>query len=127
MDKSKYKERLSRVIQQYLTDYNVSRTVFAEEIGVERDAVDKWVRGASFPRLSNLKVLEEFFDIELIPRYAFYKGEELLAIGTVEEIAKATGKTYERIRWFTFPSAYEHKLKHRYKENIYHLVDLGAD
>ncbi|MGM9923461.1 MAG: hypothetical protein ACI35R_04355 [Bacillus sp. (in: firmicutes)] len=36
--------------------------------------------------------------------YALYKGEDLLADGTIEEISEQTGKTVDHIRFMTFPT-----------------------
>ncbi len=44
--------------------------------------------------------------------YALYKGEQNLADGTLAEIAMKTGKTYNTLKWMTYPS--------------YNLIDLDA-
>lgn len=36
--------------------------------------------------------------------YAMYKGEEVLAMGTIEEIAQKMGITIETVRYMTSPS-----------------------
>ena len=40
--------------------------------------------------------------------YALYKGEENICDGTIPEIAEATGKTVQAVRYMTFP-AYERR------------------
>ena len=40
--------------------------------------------------------------------YALYKGDNFIAEGTIEEIAKETNKTEQFVRYMTFPS-YEAK------------------
>lgn len=42
--------------------------------------------------------------------YALYKGDELLADGTVYEISKNVNKSLRYIKWMTFPH-YEKRLK----------------
>ena len=39
--------------------------------------------------------------------YAVYKGEELLAIGTADELAELFGVTPKTIRWMTYPTNYK--------------------
>lgn len=43
--------------------------------------------------------------------YAFYDGEELLADGTLTEIAETLGKDPEVIRWYKTPSARKRNLR----------------
>ena len=38
-------------------------------------------------------------------RYALYKGEELLCIGTAAELASRLGVTVRTIRWYASPTA----------------------
>lgn len=44
--------------------------------------------------------------------YAIYKGEQNLADGTLAEIARKTGKTYNTLKWMTYPS-YKKRLQER--------------
>lgn len=37
--------------------------------------------------------------------FAMYKGEDLIAIGTLEEIADQTGKSLERVKYYRTPKA----------------------
>ena len=39
------------------------------------------------------------------PQYAVYKGDEFVALGTAEELAKKLGCKPDTIRWYTYPSA----------------------
>ena len=36
--------------------------------------------------------------------WALYKGDELISLGTVDEIAEETGKKFERLMFMTSPS-----------------------
>lgn len=57
--------------------------------------------------------------------YALYKGEQNLADGTLEEIARKTGKTYKSLKWMTYPS-YKRLIQQRiHKVGVLELVDLG--
>ena len=42
--------------------------------------------------------------------YALYKGEQLLADGTIYEISKKVSKSVRYIKWMTYPH-YEKRLK----------------
>ncbi|SFK95291.1 hypothetical protein [Salinicoccus halodurans] len=37
--------------------------------------------------------------------YAFYRGEEILATGTIAEIARTVGVKVETIKWYKYPSS----------------------
>lgn len=62
--------------------------------------------------------------------YALYKGEQNLADGTLTEIARKTGKTYNTLKWMTYPS-YKKRLQERSHRDrrggVLELVDLGAE
>ena len=42
--------------------------------------------------------------------YALYKGEDLLADGTIKEISEQTGKKIKHLKWLTKPS-YKRRCK----------------
>lgn len=42
--------------------------------------------------------------------YALYKGEDLLADGTIQEISEKTGKTTDFLKWMTYPT-YKERCK----------------
>lgn len=62
--------------------------------------------------------------------YALYKGEQNLADGTLAEIARKTGKTYNALKWMTYPS-YKKRLQERshrsHRSGVLELVDLGEE
>lgn len=60
--------------------------------------------------------------------YALYKGEELLSMGTIMEIAKNMGVKRETIAFYK-TRAYQNRLKRRnaLNGNVRILVDLEAD
>lgn len=62
--------------------------------------------------------------------YALYKGEQNLADGTLAEIAMKTGKTYNTLKWMTYPS-YKKRLQERshrgHRSGVLELVDLGEE
>ena len=60
--------------------------------------------------------------------YALFKGEQNLAEGTLAEIAMKTGKTYNTLKWMTYPS-YKKRLQERShnRSGVLELVDLGEE
>lgn len=59
--------------------------------------------------------------------YALYKGEQNLADGTLEEIARKTGKTYRSLKWMTY-LIYKRRIQQRiHKVGALELVDLGEE
>ena len=53
--------------------------------------------------------------------YAMYKGDELLHIGTIDEIAKAHGVLKETIRFYATPT-YQRRIAKRKKARNYIVV-----
>ena len=93
------KQQISDLIKQYRKDYNITQTALAEEIGVNQRTIGHWEDGAGVPYPSSLKKLEEYFDVSLQPTYALYKGDALLAVGTIDEIAERIGATVEAVKF----------------------------
>ena len=48
--------------------------------------------------------------------YAMYKGDELLATGTIKEIAKEMGITVETVRYMTSPAHRKRCKGHNHRE-----------
>lgn len=59
--------------------------------------------------------------------YAIYKGEELLMIGTIEEIAKARGVKPASIRFYTFPAYQKRIAKRKKMKNEISLVNFDVE
>lgn len=59
--------------------------------------------------------------------YALYKGEQNLMDGTLAEIAQRTGKTYNTLKWMTYPSYQKRIRQKNHKIGILELVDLGEE
>ncbi|WP_294167011.1 hypothetical protein [uncultured Clostridium sp.] len=59
--------------------------------------------------------------------YALYKGENLLSIGTIEEIAEEVGSKVENVKYYA-TNAYKRKIAKR-KNGINHrvLVELESE
>lgn len=58
--------------------------------------------------------------------YALYKGEKILSIGTIKEIAKELNVLPETIHFYQTPT-YMKRLKNRKTKNARVLVCLGND
>ena len=96
-------QQISDLIKQYRKDYNISQTALAEELGVNQRTIGHWEDGVGVPYPSSLKKLEEYFDVSLQPTYALYKGDALLAVGTIDEIAERLGARVEAIKFIGTP------------------------
>lgn len=59
--------------------------------------------------------------------YALYKGEQNLMDGTLAEIAQRTGKTYNMLKWMTYPSYRKRVQQRSHKIGVLELVDLGEE
>ena len=58
--------------------------------------------------------------------YALYKGEEILSIGTIDEIADEMGVQYRTIKYYT-TGAYRRKLSKRKNPKNYKVLVLLKD
>lgn len=54
--------------------------------------------------------------------YALYKGEQLLADGTIPEISKVSGKSIDFLKWMTYPS-----YKKRSENSTNRLIMVSLD
>lgn len=59
-----------------------------------------------------------------MPEYAMYKGEELLYIGTLEEIAKERGVLKDTIKFYTTPTYQRRITKRKNPRNYIMLTRL---
>lgn len=125
-DISKTAEKVVKLINDYLRDYNVSQTALAEEIGVSRDTIGLWKQGKHKPQEKNLKLLEDFFEVDLSSTYALYKGDRLLAMGTLEEIAQTTGKKENYLKW-RYMLRNHPSMLNRKRHNSFHLIKIDED
>lgn len=57
-------------------------------------------------------------------RYAIWKGDECIAIGTAKELAKRFGVTVKTIRWWASPAA---KRRDKGKSKVAERIVLGED
>ena len=62
-EKLQIKKTLGEIIKTYRIRSKMTQEFVAESIGVSRQAVSKWERGASDPSTSNLIALSKLFDI----------------------------------------------------------------
>lgn len=60
--------------------------------------------------------------------YAFYKGENIISIGTKKEIAKALNLNMHTVTYYV-SNAYKERCKKERKTNTEHIevVDIGED
>jgi len=58
--------------------------------------------------------------------YALYKGEECLAIGTIQEISEQLGITYKSVMFYK-TETYRKRLANRKSRNARELVEIEED
>lgn len=97
------KQQVSDLIKQYRIDYNITQTALSEDLGVNQRTIGYWEDGVVEPYPSSLKKLEEYFDVKIQPEYALYKGDELLAMGTIDEIAERLGASVKAVKFIGTP------------------------
>ena len=118
------KQQISDLIKQYRKDYNISQTALAEEIGVSQCTIGNWEDGVVKPHLSSVKKIEEYFDVSLRPTYAMYKGDELLAMGTIDEIAEKLGASVKAVKFIGSP-CYEGRTNAGKARRLVKIVEVA--
>ena len=84
----------------------------AKKLELNPDLLRYWANKTHHDRVKRgvsneyLKVIKE----PATEEYALYKGENLVSMGTMAEIAKETGKDIGQIRWYATPSARKRNL-----------------
>ena len=75
-EKAAIKKSLGEVIQTQRTARHMTQEFVAESLGVSRQAVSKWERGASDPSTSNLFALAQLFGISVEELLQEVQGED---------------------------------------------------
>ena len=78
----------------------------AEALGVPELKIRNLAGWRNRERYYEGRVNRMALPLELPERiFALYRGEDLVSIGTIEEIAEETGLETRAVRWYTTPSA----------------------
>ena len=87
--------------------YNLSKQELADDLGWSRNTIDYWIQGDRVPDKTGIEAICDYFgiaDVELlgsemkVRTFAYYKGDTLIAFGTMQEIADQTGRKIESLR-----------------------------
>lgn len=54
--------------------------------------------------------------------FALYKGDEFIAVGTLQEISESTGKSIKSLKYMTFPY-YKKKIKNSNNASMLYLLE----
>ena len=125
---SKLIDAVSELLIDYRKEHNLDRKQLSALTGIEESVLRRWelkmVKGMHETSIERVK---QFFRVELpVKEYALYKGEELIEIGRLSDIAKVTGNKIKTLKWRLTPSGKE-RLNKRKWEDVYYLIKLEDD
>lgn len=122
---SKLIDAVSELLIDYRKEHNLDRKQLSVLTGIEESVLRRWeLKMAKGMHETSIERVEQFFRVELpVKEYALYKGEELIGIGRLSDIAKVTGNKIKSLKWRLTPSGKE-RLNKRKRENVYYLIKL---
>lgn len=101
------KKRLRENLKKFTEKQGLEKKELADKIGWAYNTVVSWFRGSRLPSQFGIETLCDFFkvtDVELlgspmkIRTFAYYRKDELTAVGTLQEIADQTGAKIQTLR-----------------------------
>lgn len=125
---SKLIDAVSELLIDYRKVHKLDRKQLSALTGFEESVLRRWeLKMAKGMHETSIERVEQFFRVELpVKEYALYKGEELIEIGRLSDIAKVTGNKIKSLKWRLTPSGKE-RLNKRKRENVYYLIKLEDD
>ncbi len=122
---SKLIDAVSELLIDYRKEHNLDRKQLSALTGIEESVLRRWeLKMVKGMHETSIERVEQFFGVELpVKEYALYKGEELIEIGRLSDIAKVTGNKIKSLKWRLTPSGKE-RLNKRKWENVYYLIKL---
>ena len=86
--------------------HNLDLDDLSAETDIPKGTLYNWVNKKATPRPANVTLLEDTFGVEIgtKPEYILYKGDDFIAIGTLEEIVEETGLNYYTLMSYKTPS-----------------------
>lgn len=99
---------------------DVTTVVYTEPIV---NLVDQYGRGVTPPNLE-VKIIKLLEDCPIMKRntYILYKGDEVIAVGTMASIAQKLGVKKETIKYYSMP-AYRRKCRGNNSRTLYKVVE----
>lgn len=98
---------LRKNLERLRLKHKLSKQKLADDLGWSRNTIDYWIRGDRVPDRTGIEAICDYFgidDVELlgspmkVRTFAYCKADTLIAFGTMEEIAKKTGRKIESLR-----------------------------
>lgn len=101
------KKRLRENLKKFTEERGLAKTELADKLGWAYNTVASWFNGNRLPSQFGIETLCDFFkvtDVELlgspmkVRTFAYYKNNQLAAVGTLQEIADQTGAKVRTLR-----------------------------
>lgn len=101
------KKRLRENLKKFTEEQGLEKKELAEKIGWAYNTVVSWFKGSRLPSQFGIETLCDFFkvtDVDLlgspmkVRTFAYYRKDELTAVGTLQEIADQTGAKVRTLR-----------------------------
>lgn len=101
------KKRLRENLKKFTDERGLTKTDLADKLGYAYNTVFSWLNGNRLPSQFGIETLCDFFgvtDVELlgspmkIRTFAYYRKDQLAAVGTLQEIADQTGAKVRTLR-----------------------------
>ena len=117
------KRRLRENLKKFTEEQGLEKKELADKIGWAYNTVISWFRGSRLPSQFGIETLCDFFkvtDVELlgspmkIRTFAYYRKDELTAVGTLQEIADQTGAKIQTLRTLIATTKNEKKTRGTY-------------
>lgn len=101
------KKRLRENLKKFTDERGLAKTDLADQLGWAYNTVVSWFNGNRLPSQFGIETLCDFFgvtDVELlgspmkVRTFAYYRKDQLAAVGTLQEIADQTGAKVRTLR-----------------------------
>ena len=117
------KKRLRENLKKFTEEQGLAKTDLADKLGYAYNAVISWFNGNRLPSQFGIETLCDFFgvtDVELlgspmkVRTFAYYRKDQLAAVGTLQEIADQTGAKIQTLRTLIATTKNEKKTRGTY-------------
>lgn len=101
------KKHLRENLKKFTEEQGLAKTDLADKLGYAYNTVISWFNGSRLPSQFGIETLCDFFkvtDVELlgspmkVRTFAYYRKDELTAVGSLQEIADQTGANVRTLR-----------------------------
>ena len=117
------KKRLRENLKKFTDERGLTKTDLADKLGYAYNTVVSWFNGNRLPSQFGIETLCDFFevtDVELLGSpmkvctFAYYRKDQLAAVGTLQEIADQTGAKVQTLRTLIATTKNEKKTRGTY-------------